>query len=245
MRSRYAFSTCVNELFRGVPDFFRDILLWRSRPSTQRVFRTFPLPITLPGMNMPTTMKKTVNFTFTLVLGAFVALGLSACAEGQQGQTGADTAATNQDTAMAGGQQGMGQQGMGQGGMQQDSVTLQSTNQMLQQGVTQMSTQAAIQNIQGWEQKLQGLNASGQAQQAISDITNTLGTLRSELEGGGQPDGQAVSQAFSQLNSQMQTLMQNTQNLDLQGQQKQQLQQLSQAVQQASQQLGGGGGGGM
>lgn len=195
-----------------------------------------PTPI-----NMLTPTKKTVNLTFTLVLGAFVTLGLSACAEGQTGD-GADTAATNQDTAMAGGQQGMGQQ---QGGMMEDSVSLQNTNQMLQQGVTTMSTQAAIENIEGWEQKLENLDASGQVQQVASDMVNTLGDLRSALEGGGQPDAQQVGQAFAQLNSQMQTLMQNASSLNLQGQQQQRLQQLQQSIQQASQELGGGGGGGM
>ena len=195
-----------------------------------------PTPI-----NMLTPIKKTVNLTFTLVLGAFVTLGLSACAEGQTGD-GADTAATNQDTAMAGGQQGMGQQ---QGGMMEDSVSLQNTNRMLQQGVTTMSTQAAIENIEGWEQKLENLDASGQVQQVASDMVNTLGDLRSALEGGGQPDAQQVSQAFDQLNSQMQTLMQNASSLNLQGQQQQRLQQLQQSIQQASQELGGGGGGGM
>ena len=199
-----------------------------------------PTPI-----NMLTPIKKTVNLTFTLVLGAFVTLGLSACAEGQTGD-GADTAATNQDTAMAGGQQGMGQQGgMQQGGMMEDSVSLQNTNQMLQQGVTTMSTQAAIENIEGWEQKLENLDASGQVQQVASDMVNTLGDLRSALEGGGQPDAQQVGQAFEQLNSQMQTLMQNASSLNLQGQQQQRLQQLQQSIQQASQELGGGGGGGM
>ena len=195
-----------------------------------------PTPI-----NMLTPIKKTVNLTFTLVLGAFVTLGLSACAEGQTGD-GADTAATNQDTAMAGGQQGMGQQ---QGGMMEDSVSLQNTNRMLQQGVTTMSTQAAIENIEGWEQKLENLDASGQVQQVASDMVNTLGDLRSALEGGGQPDAQQVSQAFDQLNSQMQTLMQNASSLNLQGQQQQRPQQLQQSIQQASQELGGGGGGGM
>ena len=197
-----------------------------------------PTPI-----NMLTPIKKTVNLTFTLVLGALVTLGLSACAEGQTGD-GADTAATNQDTAMAGGQQGMGQQGgMQQGGMMEDSVSLQNTNRMLQQGVTRMSTQAAIENIEGWEQKLENLDASGQVQQVASDMVNTLGDLRSALEGGGQPDAQQVSQAFDQLNSQMQTLMQNASSLNLQGQQQQRLQQLQQSIQQASQELGGGGGG--
>ena len=197
-----------------------------------------PTPI-----NMLTPIKKTVNLTFTLVLGALVTLGLSACAEGQTGD-GADTAATNQDTAMAGGQQGMGQQGgMQQGGMMEDSVSLQNTNRMLQQGVTTMSTQAAIENIEGWEQKLENLDASGQVQQVASDMVNTLGDLRSALEGGGQPDAQQVSQAFDQLNSQMQTLMQNASSLNLQGQQQQRLQQLQQSIQQASQELGGGGGG--
>jgi DNA repair exonuclease SbcCD ATPase subunit len=143
---------------------------------------------------------------------------------------------------MAGGQQGMGQQ---QGGMMEDSVSLQNTNQMLQQGVTTMSTQAAIENIEGWEQKLENLDASGQVQQVASDMVNTLGDLRSALEGGGQPDAQQVSQAFEQLNSQMQTLMQNASSLNLQDQQQQRLQQLQQSIQQASQELGGGGGGGM
>jgi len=199
-----------------------------------------PTPI-----NMLTPIKKTVNLTFTLVLGAFVTLGLSACAEGQTGD-GADTAATNQDTAMAGGQQGMGQQGgMQQGGMMEDSVSLENTNQMLQQGVTTMSTQAAIENIEGWEQKLENLDASGQVQQVASEMVNTLGDLRSALEGGGQPDAQQVGQAFEQLNSQMQTLMQNASSLNLQDQQQQRLQQLQQSIQQASQELGGGGGGGM
>ncbi|PSR03471.1 MAG: hypothetical protein BRD47_00185 [Bacteroidetes bacterium QS_8_68_28] len=200
-----------------------------------------PTPI-----NMLTPIKKTVNLTFTLVLGAFVTLGLSACAEGQTGD-GADTAATNQDTAMAdtamaGGQQGMGQQ---QGGMMEDSVSLQNTNRMLQQGVTTMSTQAAIENIEGWEQKLENLDASGQVQQVASDMVNTLGDLRSALEGGGQPDAQQVGQAFQQLNSQMQKLMQNASSLNLQDQQQQRLQQLQKSIQQASQELGGGGGGGM
>ena len=196
-------------------------------------------------MNMPTPIKKTVNLTFTLVLGAFVTLGLSACAEGQTGD-GADTAATNQDTAMAGGQQGMGQQGgMQQGGMMEDSVSLENTNRMLQQGVTTMSTQAAIENIEGWEQKLENLDASGQVQQVASDMVNTLGDLRSALEGGGQPDAQQVGQAFEQLDSQMQKLTQNASSLNLQDQQQQRLQQLQQSIQQASQELGGGGGGGM
>ena len=195
-------------------------------------------------MNMPTPLRKTTHFAFTLVLGAFVALGLSACAEGQTGD-GTDAAATNEDTTMAGGQQGMGQQqdGMQQGGMMEDSVSLENTNRMLEQGVTTMGTQAAIENIEGWEQKLEGLDASGQVQQVASDMVNTLGDLRSALEGGGQPDAQQVSQAFEQLNSQMQTLVQNASSLDLQSQQQQRLQQLQRSIQQASQELGGGGGG--
>ncbi|PSQ99915.1 MAG: hypothetical protein BRD48_02790 [Bacteroidetes bacterium QS_9_68_14] len=195
-------------------------------------------------MNMPTPLRKTTHFAFTLVLGAFVALGLSACAEGQTGD-GTDAAATNEDTTMAGGQQGMGQQqdGMQQDGMMEDSVSLENTNRMLEQGVTTMGTQAAIENIEGWEQKLEGLDASGQVEQVASDMVDTLGDLRSALEDGGQPDAQQVSQAFEQLNSQMQTLVQNASSLDLQSQQQQRLQQLQRSIQQASQELGGGGGG--
>jgi hypothetical protein len=194
------------------------------------------------------TMKCFSNVTFTLLLAAIVAVSLSACAEGQTGETGAEdtTDAAGVDTSMTGGPGGMqdGQQdGMQQGGMQQDSVSLQGTVQLFEQGITQASTQAAVQNIEGWEQKLGDLTVSGQAQQPVSDITSALGDLKSALQGGGQPDEQAVSQAFSQIDEAMTTLMQNEQDLNLQGQQKERLSRLQKAIQQAQQKLGGGGGG--
>ncbi|PSQ78917.1 MAG: hypothetical protein BRD37_01870 [Bacteroidetes bacterium QH_8_67_23] len=163
-------------------------------------------------------MKRFSNVTFTLLLAAIVAVSLSACAEGQTGETGVEdtTGAAGEDTSMTGGPGGM-QDGMQQGGMQQDSVSL-------------------------WEQKLGDLTVSGQAQQPVSDITSALGDLKSALQGGGQPDEQAVSQAFSQIDEAMTTLMQNAQGLNLQAQQEERLSQLQKAIQQAQQKLGGGGG---
>lgn len=191
------------------------------------------------------TMKRFSNVTFTLLLAAIVAVSLSACAEGQTGETGEDTTGVaGEDTSMTGGPGGM-QDGMQQGGMQQDSVSLQGTVQLFEQGITQASTQAAVQNIEGWEQKLGDLTVSGQAQQPVSDITSALGDLKSALQSGGQPDEQAVSQAFSQIDEAMTTLQQNAQDLNLQAQQEERLSQLQKAIQQAQQKLGGGGGGGM
>ena len=189
------------------------------------------------------TMKRFSNVTFTLLLAAIVAVSLSACAEGQTGETGEDTTGVaGEDTSMTGGPGGM-QDGMQQGGMQQDSVSLQGTVQLFEQGITQASTQAAVQNIEGWEQKLGDLTVSGQAQQPVSDITSALGDLKSALQGGAQPDEQAVSQAFSQIDEAMTTLQQNAQDLNLQAQQEERLSQLQKAIQQAQQKLGGGGGG--
>ena len=192
------------------------------------------------------TMKRFSNVTFTLLLAAIVAVSLSACAEGQTGETGVEdtTGMAGEDTSMTGGPGGM-QDGMQQGGMQQDSVSLQGTVQLFEQGITQASTQAAVQNIEGWEQKLGDLTVSGQAQQPVSDITSALGDLKSALQGGAQPDEQAVSQAFSQIDEAMTTLMQNAQDLNLQAQQEERLSRLQKAIQQAQQKLGGGGGGGM
>ncbi|PSQ71237.1 MAG: hypothetical protein BRD38_02790 [Bacteroidetes bacterium QH_9_67_14] len=189
------------------------------------------------------TMKRFSNVTFTLLLAAIVAVSLSACAEGQTGETGVEdtTGVAGEDPSMTGGPGGM-QDGMQQGGMQQDSVSLQGTVQLFEEGITQASTQAAVQNIEGWEQKLGDLTVSGQAQQPVSDITSALGDLKSALQGGGQPDEQAVSQAFSQIDEAMTTLMQNAQGLNLQAQQEERLSRLQKAIQQAQQKLGGGGG---
>ncbi|PSQ81173.1 MAG: hypothetical protein BRD46_02765 [Bacteroidetes bacterium QS_8_68_15] len=184
--------------------------------------------------------KQYASSLFTLALAAVVAVGLSACAEGQTGEPGADTTGMSADTGMTGGPDGM--QGGQQGGMGSDSVSLQGTTQLFEQGITQASTEAAVQNIEGWEQKLGDLTVSGQAQQPVSDITSALGDLKSALQGGGQPDEQAVSQAFSQIDEAMTTLMQNAQSLNLESGQQQQLTSLQQAIQQAQQQLGGGGG---
>jgi hypothetical protein len=186
-------------------------------------------------MNTLTTMKKCTNLTFTLLIGGFLVLGLSACAESQTGD-GSDTTGMGSDSAVTGGMQDDGMQG----GMQ-DSVSLQSTNQLLQGGVTSIAMQKATQNIEGWEQKLGNVQAQGEAQTAVSDITNALGQLKSALQGGGQPNMDQVTQAFGQINPAMETLGQNASSLNLSDQQMSQFQSLQQTLSQVPQQLSGGG----
>ena len=162
-----------------------------------------------------------------LLLGAFVALILSACAESQ---TGGPT-----DTAAAAGQQQGGPVQQSDGAMQQGrrgsrqgAVTAQSTVTLLRKGVRNIASNRAVQNINGWQKKLQ---QQGGAEQSLSQIDSTLGELKTELLAD-RIDGPATGALLSKLGQQTTQAAQNAS-----GSTAQQLRQLGQLLTQAGNQM--------
>lgn len=177
-------------------------------------------------MNMP-AMKSFSHTALTLLLGAFVALGLSACAEGTEDGLDADTT----DTAMApppGAEDGMQDGAMQDGGTMGDSVTVQGTINMLRQGVTTMPVNAAVRNINGWQSRIEDRSE-------LSDLNDNLDALKEELQAD-QIDDQAVGDLLTQLGDQTNQAAQNAP-----AQQMPRLQTLGQTLTQAGNQLTGGG----
>lgn len=172
-------------------------------------------------------MKRLLSASFSLFLAAFVALALSACTETQTSDTGDTTGVGGAVTGEGGLSQ---QEGVG-GGL----ATVQTTISLLRQGVTAIPVNQAVRNINSWEQRLQQVQVEGQAQQTVSNITDNLGHLKSELQAD-QIDGQAVGNLLTQLGEQTSQAAQAAS-----GQTVQQLQQLGQVLTQSGNRLTSGG----
>lgn len=177
-------------------------------------------------------MKKTAKLPFTLLLGVFVVCALSACTESQTSSTATDTTAAADQQQSGAIQQDSGTMQQGRRGGQQGAVTAQGTVSLLRQGVRNVASNQAVQNINGWQQKLQQQSGSGQT---LSQINSTLGELKTELLAD-QIDGQATGTLLSQLGQQTTKVAQSAS-----GSTAQQLQQLGQLLTQAGNQLTGGG----
>lgn len=177
-------------------------------------------------------MKKTAKLPFTLLLGVFVVFALSACTESQTSSTATDTTAAADQQQSGAIQQDSGTMQQGRRGGQQGTVTAQGTVSLLRQGVRNVASNQAVQNINGWQQKLQQQSGSGQT---LSQINSTLGELKTELLAD-QIDGQATGTLLSQLGQQTTKVAQSAS-----GSTAQQLQQLGQLLTQAGNQLTGGG----
>lgn len=168
-------------------------------------------------------MKRSPHITFTLLFSASVVLGLSACTEGGRGE-GADTTALNADTTLTNSQDRMGV-------AQPDSATAPTTISLLRQGVRNIALNKAMQNINGWQRRLQ--QQSGNP--ALAQINTTLDQLKTELQAT-QLDGPAVGDLLLQLGQQTNQAAQN-----VSGHHRQQLQQLGQVLSDAGRRLSGNG----
>lgn len=182
-------------------------------------------------------MKKTAKLPFTLLLGVFVVFALSACTESQTSSTATDTTAAADQQQSGAIQQDSGTMQQGRRGGQQGAVTAQGTVSLLRQGVRNVASNQAVQNINGWQQKLQQqkLQQQSGSGQTLSQINSTLGELKTELLAD-QIDGQATGTLLSQLGQQTTKVAQSAS-----GSTAQQLQQLGQLLTQAGNQLTGGG----
>jgi hypothetical protein len=167
-------------------------------------------------------MQRLTYTTLPLLLATLAVLGLSACAEGGGGE-GTDSVTV--DSVLAGQQRGGMRQGMSGG------ATPQSTITMLRKGVRNIAVNQAVQNINGWQEKLQ--QQSGDA--AFSQIDDNLGRLKNELTAT-DLDAQAIADLLSQLGQQTTKAAQNAS-----GPSAQQLQQLGTLLSEAGNTLTGGG----
>lgn len=111
------------------------------------------------------------------------------------------------------------------------SVTLESTLNSLQGGITNIAPDAAVSNIDGWISRLEQVGG-----ESTAPIVQGLQSLRGELTASS-IDGQAVGGILSQLGQQTSQLAGT-----VQGATAQQLEQLGSLLSQAGQQLTGGGG---
>jgi hypothetical protein len=162
-----------------------------------------------------------------LLLGTFVALILSACAESQTGGP-TDTTATAGQQQGGPVQQSDGAMQQGRRGSRQGAVTAQSTVTLLRKGVRNVASNRAVQNINGWQKKLQ---QQGGAEQSLSQIDSTLGELKTELLAD-RIDGPATGALLSKLGQQTTQAAQNAS-----GSTAQQLRQLGQLLTQAGNQM--------
>ena len=162
-----------------------------------------------------------------LLLGAFAALTLSACAESQTGGP-ADTTATAGQQQGGPGQQSDGAMQQGRRGSRQGAVTAQSTVTLLRKGVRNVASNRAVQNINGWQKKLQQQGGAGQS---LSQIDSTLGELKTELLAD-RIDGPATGALLSELGQQTTQAAQNAS-----GSTAQQLRQLGRLLTQAGNQM--------
>ena len=162
-----------------------------------------------------------------LLLGAFVALILSACAESQTGGP-TDTTATAGQQQGGPVQQSDGAMQQGRRSSRQGAVTAQSTVTLLRKGVRNVASNRAVQNINGWQKKLQQHGGAGQS---LSQIDSTLGELKTELLAD-RIDGPATGALLSKLGQQTTQAAQNAS-----GSTAQQLRQLGQLLTQAGNQM--------
>ena len=162
-----------------------------------------------------------------LLLGAFAALILSACAESQTGGP-TDTTATAGQQQGSPVQQSDGAMQQGRRGSRQGAVTAQSTVTLLRKGVRNVASNRAVQNINGWQKKLQQQDDAGQS---LSQIDSTLGELKTELLAD-RIDGPATGALLSKLGQQTTQAAQ-----DASGSTAQQLRQLGQLLTQAGNQM--------
>jgi len=163
-----------------------------------------------------------------LLLGAFAALILSACAESQTGGP-TDTTATAGQQQGGPVQQSDGAMQQGRRGSRQGAVTAQSTVTLLRKGVRNVASNRAVQNINGWQKKLQ--QQGGGAEQSLLQIDSTLGELKTELLAD-RIDGPATGALLSKLGQQTTQAAQNAS-----GSTAQQLRQLGQLLTQAGNQM--------
>ena len=158
-----------------------------------------------------------------LLLAALLALGLSACTEEQTTGNGPDadtTARVEGDLARPGAHDGRK--------MAPGSVSAESTISLLRQNVQDIPTNRAIQNINAWQQRLQGTE--------WTTVTSLLESLKMELTAS-QIDAQAVGELLVKMGARTSTAADSVSGGTARG-----LDQLAQTLTQTGEQLVADGG---